>query len=212
MLSSLMPQRKEFYVLLATLSDRVVAGANATLRLLNGLGNNAEDLPTLVAEVSLLEQAGDKIKAEVITLLHRSFTTPINRDQIHSLVIELDGVLNALEDVARAVSMYNIKESTAEARELASLAADASMRLNRAVTGLAEKGRRPEVIGFCKEIEEIEAKADVVQRKAITKLFDGSSTAWNAVKMSRFYALQEVVLDACEEAAKTIEEILIENS
>ena len=212
MLSSLMPQRKEFYELLAALSDRVVAGANATLRLMNGLGGNTEDLSTLVAEVSLLEQAGDKIKAEVITLLHRSFTTPINRDQIHSLVIELDGVLNALEDVARAVSMYNIKESTAEARELASLAADASMRLNRAVAGLAEKGRRPEIIGFCKEIEEIEAKADLVQRKAITKLFDGSSTAWNAVKLSRFYALQEVVLDACEEAAKTIEEILIENS
>lgn len=212
MLSSLMPQRKEFYVLLATLSDRVVAGANATLRLLNGLGNNAENLPTLVAEVSLLEQAGDKIKAQVVTLLHRSFTTPINRDQIHSLVIELDAVLNALEDVARAVTMYNIKESTAEARELASLGADACMRLNRAVAGLAEKGRRPEVIGFCKEIEEIEAKADIVQRKAITKLFDGSSTAWNAVKLSRFYALQEVVLDACEEAAKTIEEILIENS
>ena len=148
-----MPQRKEFYVLLATLADRVVAGANATLRLMNGLGSNAEDLPTLVAEVSLLEQAGDKIKAEVITLLHRSFTTPINRDQIHSLVIELDGVLNALEDVARAVSMYNIKESTAEARELASPAADASMRLNRAVAGIGEKARRPEVIGFCKEIE-----------------------------------------------------------
>ena len=207
-----MPQRREFYELLAALSDRVVAGANATLRLMNGLGGNTDDLPTLVAEVSLLEQAGDKIKAQVVTLLHRSFTTPINRDQIHSLVIELDAVLNALEDVARAVTMYNIKESTAEARELASLGADACMRLNRAVAGLAEKGRRPEVIGFCKEIEEIEAKADLVQRKAITKLFDGSSTAWNAVKLSRFYALQEVVLDACEEAAKTIEEILIENS
>ena len=212
MLSSLMPQRREFYELLAALSDRVVAGANATLRLMNGLGGNTDDLPTLVAEVSLLEQAGDKIKAQVVTLLHRSFTTPINRDQIHSLVIELDAVLNALEDVARAVTMYNIKESTAEARELASLGADACMRLNRAVAGLAEKGRRPEVIGFCKEIEEIEAKADIVQRKAITKLFDGSSTAWNAVKLSRFYALQEVVLDSCEEAAKTIEEILIENS
>jgi predicted phosphate transport protein (TIGR00153 family) len=207
-----MPQRKEFYVLLAALSDRVVAGANATLRLLNGLGNNAEDVPTLVAEVSLLEQAGDKIKAEVITLLHRSFTTPINRDQIHALVNELDVVLNALEDVARAVAMYNIKESTGEARELASLGADACMRLNRAVAGLGEKSRRPEVIGFCKEIDEIESKADRVHRKAITSLFDGSGTAWNAVKMSRFYALQEVVLDSCEEAAKTIEEILIENS
>ncbi len=144
MLSSLMPQRKEFYELLAALSDRVVAGGNATLRLLNGLGGTTEDLATLVAEVSLLEQAGDKIKAQVVTLLHRSFTTPINRDQIHSLVIELDGVLNALEDVARAVAMYNIKESTAEARELASLGADACMRLNRAVTGIGEKARRPD--------------------------------------------------------------------
>ena len=86
MLSSLMPQRKEFYELLAALSDRVVAGANATLRLMNGLGSNTEDLSTLVAEVSLLEQAGDKIKGQVVTLLHRSFTTPINRDQIHSRV------------------------------------------------------------------------------------------------------------------------------
>ena len=99
MLSSLMPQRKEFYELLAALSDRVVAGGNATLRLLNGLGGTTEDLATLVAEVSLLEQAGDKIKAQVVTLLHRSFTTPINRDQIHSLTIELDLVLNAIQDV-----------------------------------------------------------------------------------------------------------------
>lgn len=212
MFSSLMPQRKEFYELLAAHSDRVVAGANATLRLINSLGLGSEDTTALVAEVNMNEKSADKIKADLITLLHKSFTTPINRDQIHSLVIELDAVLNALEDVARAVTMYNIKESTAEARELASLGADACMRLNRAVAGLAEKGRRPEVIGFCKEIEEIEAKADIVQRKAITKLFDGSSTAWNAVKLSRFYALQEVVLDACEEAAKTIEEILIENS
>ena len=51
-----------------------------------------------------------------------------------------------------------------------------------------------------------------MQRKAITKFFDGSGTAWNAVKLSSFYALQEGVLDRCEDAAKTIEEILIENS
>ena len=45
MFSSLMPQRKEFYELLAAHSDRVVAGANAVLRLMNGLGNGTEDIP-----------------------------------------------------------------------------------------------------------------------------------------------------------------------
>ena len=51
MFSSLMPQRKEFYELLAAHSERVVAGANATLRLMNGLGQGTEDIPVLVAEL-----------------------------------------------------------------------------------------------------------------------------------------------------------------
>ena len=77
MFSRLMPQRKEFFELLAAHSDRVVAGANATLRLMNGLGTGMENIPNLVAEVNMNEQSADKIKAELITLLHRSFTTPI---------------------------------------------------------------------------------------------------------------------------------------
>ncbi len=212
MFSSLMPQRKEFFALLAAHSDRVVAGANATLRLMNGLGNGTEDIPVLVAEVNMNEQSADKIKAELIMLLHRSFTTPINRDQIHTLTIELDRVLNALQDVANAVGMYSIKESTVEAREMAALGADACMRLNRAVMALPDKKRNDETVGLCKEIDAIESQADRVQRKAITGLFNGTQTVWTAMKMREFYALQEDVLDRCEDAAKTIEEILIENS
>jgi uncharacterized protein Yka (UPF0111/DUF47 family) len=92
MFSSLMPQRKEFYELLAAHSDRVVAGANATLRLVNSLGLGSQDTAALVSEVNTNEKSADKIKAELITLLHKSFTTPINRDQIHTLTIDLDNV------------------------------------------------------------------------------------------------------------------------
>ena len=212
MFSSLMPQRKEFYELLAAHSDRVVAGANAVLRLMNGLGEGTEDIPVLVAEVNLNEQAGDKIKYELIRLLHQSFTTPINRDQIHTLTIELDLVLNAIQDVANAVGMYHIRESTAEARELAALAADACMRLNRAVIALPDKTHRKETVDLCKEIDGIESQADRIQRKAIGSLFGGEASVWTALRMREFYALQEEVLDRCEDAAKTIEEILIENT
>ena len=212
MFSSLMPQRAEFFELLAAHSDHVVAGANATLRLMNGLGIGNEDIPVLVAEVNMNEKSADKIKAELIALLHRSFTTPINRDQIHTLTIELDNVLNALQAVANAIDMYNIQESTSEAREMASLGADACMRLNRAVIALADKKRNSETIELCKEIDAIESQADRVQRKAITQLFRGGGSVWTALKMRAFYALQEEVLDRCEDAAKTIEEILIENS
>ena len=105
MFSSLMPQRAEFFELLAAHADRVVAGANATLRLMNGLGVGTEDIPVLVAEVNMNEQSADKIKAELIALLHRSFTTPINRDQIHTCLLYTspsprDGLLSRMPSSA----------------------------------------------------------------------------------------------------------------
>ncbi|MBK7673549.1 MAG: DUF47 domain-containing protein [Candidatus Accumulibacter sp.] len=212
MFSSLMPQRKEFFELLAAHSEQVVAGANATLRLVNGLGDAGTNLAALVAEVNEHEHSGDQIKNKVIERLHQSFTTPINRDQIHSLISDLDMTLNVLQSVANAVGMYSIKQSTVEAREMASLSADACIRLNRAVAALGDKARSAETLNLCKEIEEIESKADKVQHRAITALFQEGANVWQTMKMREFYSLQEGVLDRCQDAAKMIEEILIENS
>ncbi|MDR2875381.1 MAG: DUF47 family protein [Methylobacillus sp.] len=208
-----MPKRKEFFDLLIAHSDRVVAGANATLRLVNHLQpGTSEDIGRLVKEVDFNEKSGDKIKAELIALLHKSFITPLDRDEIHDLTLELDKILGALRNVANAVEMYNIAESSSEARELAALAADSCMRLNRAMIALPDKDRRKEIVALCQEIDELETKGDKVLKKAITKLFQESGDPWLAMKLREFYFMLESVLDRCEDTAKTIEEILIENS
>ena len=213
MFSGFMPQRREFFDLLAAQSDRLAASGNATLRIINTLGtDNTDEISLLVKEVEINEKSGDKIKADVIALLHKSFITPLNRDEIHSLTLELDKVLDALQDVANAVSMYNITDSTPEARELAAFSADACMRLNRAVIALGDRQRRREAVALCQEIDDIESKADKVMKKAITRLFQDGSDVWAAMKLREFYVLIENVLDCCDEAAKTVEEILIENS
>ncbi len=213
MFNKLMPQRREFFDLLAAHSGLLVTSANAGLQLVNTLGtSNTAELDLLVGAIDADEQNGDKIKADVIALLHRSFITPLNRDEIHTLTLELDKVLGALCNVANAISMYNIQESTPEARELAALSADSCKRLNQAVIALADKARSKEAIALCQEIDDIESKADQVLKRAITRLFHDGSDIWAAMKLREFYFLQESVLDCCEEAAKTIEEILIENS
>lgn len=213
MFSKLMPQRREFFDLLIAHSDRLVASANATLRLVNALGTGDQATMDLLAkEVDSNEKSGDKIKADVISLLHKSFITPLNRDEIHNLTLEMDKVLGTLCNVADAISMYNVQISTPEARELASLSADACMRLNRAVIALADPKRNKEAVALCLEIEDIENKADIVLKQAITRLFQDDGDIWHAVKMREFYFLQETVLDDCQEVARTIEEILIENS
>lgn len=212
MFSALMPQRREFYDLLASHTDRLMAAANAVLRLVNNLGTDKAETAELIKEVTLNEQSGDRIKAELIELLHKSFITPISRDDIHTLIIELDTVLGALQDVANAVGMYHITDSTPEAREMASLGADACQRLNRAVIAISDKNRRKDALAYCADVDAIESKADKVFKKAITRLFQNEGDIWAAMKLKEFYFLLENVLDYCEEASKTIEGILIENA
>lgn len=100
MFSRMMPQRREFYDLLTSHTDRVTAAANAVLRLVNALGTNTAETGALIKEVDLNEQSGDKIKLDLVKLLHKSFITPISRDDIHTLTLELDKVLDALQDVS----------------------------------------------------------------------------------------------------------------
>ena len=151
----------------------------------------------------------------MIHLLYESFTTPINRDQIHTLALDLDRVVDSLQSVANSIATHHIADSTAQAREMASLGADACIRLNRAVIALEGRERVPEILKQCQEVDEIEARAVEVMRLAITHLFEkegDEAAAWHAMKMRGFYFMQEAVLDHCKRAAKTLEEILLENA
>jgi uncharacterized protein Yka (UPF0111/DUF47 family) len=215
MLNNVMPQRGVFFSLLTSHTDRMVAAANANLRLISGLGNPGVDSAALIDEVNLNETSADALKAELIHLLYESFTTPINRDQIHTLALDLDRVVDSLQSVANSIATHHIADSTAQAREMASLGADACIRLNRAVIALEGRERVPEILKQCQEVEDIEARAVEVMRLAITQLFEkegDEAAAWHAMKMRGFYFMQEAVLDHCKRAARTLEEILLENA
>ena len=215
MLNNVMPKRATFFQLLGSHTDRLVAGANATLRLITSLGNPSEQRGSMIDEVNLNETSADAIKADFIRLLYESFTTPISREQLHTLILDLDRVLDALQTVANAIQMYNIGRSTPESRAMASLAADACLLLNRAVLALADRGRAAEIERYCREVEALEAQSSVAMREGVTRLFaqeGDEQAAWQAMKLRRFYFAQEAVVDGCKRAARTIEEILFENA
>lgn len=215
MLSNLTHKRNPFFELLASHTTRMVAGGNATLRLITGLGQPGAQTLALIEEVHEYETSADKILEDLIRLLYESLSTPINRDQLHTLALDLDRVLDELQHVCNAVGAYHINEATPEARTMAALTADACLRLDRAVLALADKTRGQETLELCKEIDRIEHEADTLRQSAIKKVFEDEgddAAAWRAIKLRELYTLLETVIDACKRAAGTIEEILIENA
>ncbi|OYU27779.1 MAG: hypothetical protein CFE41_09740 [Burkholderiales bacterium PBB2] len=215
MSSQLTPKRNAFFELLASHTTRMVAGGNATLRLITGLGQPGAQTAELIEEVHEYETSADKILEDLILLLYESFTTPINRDQLHTLALDLDRVLDELQHVCNAVGAYRINETTQEARTMAALVADACLRLDRAVLALPDKTRGQETLDLCKEIDRIEHEVDTLRKRAIKAMFEqegDDAAAWRAIKLRELYSLLETVMEACKRAAGTIEEILIENA
>ena len=211
----MLPKRSEFFELLAAHSERVLAGANAMLRLVNSLGVSKQDVAALVEEINMNETSADQIKADLLLMLHKSFVTPLNRDQVYKLTLDIDSVMNAVQDVAQAASIYNITEANTESHELASMTVDACTRLTRAIAALKDRQRSQETVDLCVEIERIEEKSVAVMYKAIKSLFETEGddvAALRAMRMRQFYALQEKVLRGCKASAQMLEEILIQNA
>lgn len=212
MFSAMMPKKNEFFVQFNTHADRCAAAANAMMRMMSQLGKDSAEVARLIQEIDLAESSGDRIEHETIVMLHKSFITPIDRDQIHKIASGLDNILNRLQDVGETVMLYDLKEATPEAREMAELAADAVERVRKAVALLDKMGEASTALEYCKEIDAMESKADKLWRSGVSRLFREESDAIQVVKVQGMYRILEDVLDAAEDMGHTLEEVILANA
>lgn len=212
MFSSMMPKKNEFFQQFNLHAERCVAGAGAVMRLMGALGRSADEVTRLMQEVDMAESSGDQIEHDTIVMLHKSFITPIDRDQIHSIINGLDGILDRLQDVGETVVMYDLKEATPEAREMAELGADAVERIRKAVNLIGTQNEVTQALAFCKEVGEIESKADKVMRTGMSRLFREEQDARQIIKLRAIYMVLEEVLNSCEDVGHTIEEVVLANA
>jgi predicted phosphate transport protein (TIGR00153 family) len=208
----MMPKKNEFFLQFNLHAERCVAGAGAVMRLMGALGRSADEVTRLMQEVDMAESSGDQIEHDTIVMLHKSFITPIDRDQIHSIINGLDGILDRLQDVGETVVMYDLKEATPEAREMAELGADAVERIRKAVNLIGTQNEVTQALAFCKEVGEIESKADKVMRTGMSRLFREEQDARQIIKLRAIYMVLEEVLNSCEDVGHTIEEVVLANA
>ena len=212
--SKLLPKEGNFFELFNQHADRVVEAALAFERLVD----NYADVPARARhnqEVDDAERAADRVTAEVNRLIHTTFITPIDREQIHSLINTMDDVADLFQDSAEAMALYDIRAMTDEIARLTDLCLRCSERLRDAVK-LLDKIADPAVaeaaLKTCEEIDRLEGDADRVLRSAMSKLFREETDVRELIKLKAIYELLETITDKCEDVANLIEGVILENS
>jgi predicted phosphate transport protein (TIGR00153 family) len=166
-------------------------------------------------EVDDAEHAADRVTHQVNRTLHKTFITPIDREQIHSLISTMDDVADLIQDASEAMTLYGVHHMTEEIHRLTDLSLKCCQRLRDAVSLLstvAKPATAEATLKTCEEIDQLESDADRVLRSAMSKLFRAEPDVREVIKLKAIYELLETITDRCEDVANLIEGIVLENS
>lgn len=208
MFGRLMPTEGKFFELFIQHAELCVKGGKEMVALMT----NFDDLDHRVHAIETVEKEADKITYAALDLLHKSFITPLDRDDIHQLITRMDDILDLMEDAAQTISLYDIKSVTQEAKRLAELCQSCCERVLAAVSLLHNMDNAREILAICSDIDKLESDADHVMRAAMSKLFREEPDVRNLIKLKAIYEILEMVTDRCDDVANIIEGIIVENA
>ncbi|MBL8520319.1 MAG: DUF47 domain-containing protein [Betaproteobacteria bacterium] len=208
MFGRLMPREGRFFDHFNDHAALVLEGAKELDMVLADLGNREAH----AQNVSAIEKKADKITHDTIQLLHQTFVTPLDREDIHKLISNMDDILDLMEDVSECVVLYDVTEIPDAARKLSEIGVACAEKVKLAVGMLSNLDNSQAILKVCGEIDTLESEADRVLRSAMSKLFRDEPDTRQLIKLKAVYELLESITDRAEDTANVIEGIVLENA
>ena len=206
MLGRLIPRDQEFFSLFNELATHLVEAA----RLLNEMFEQPERTGEIVKAIKAVEHRADQLALEIDARIDRSFVTPIDREDIHSLGTRLDDVIDLLDGTARRVEMLHVGMNVREpAKRMSKLLVEAAEYLQRGVAGI----RRPnDVKAAAIEVKRIEEEGDGVYHEAVGALFEGKPDPLDVIRWMELYDVLEETIDNCMAVVHALQSISMKNA
>ena len=200
-----LPKEERFYDDFVALAEEIRHGASILEEML------APEQPIWdkADEIKEVEHKCDFLTHEIIQRLHRTFVTPLDREDIFALARSLDDVMDAVDASATIVRLYHIAEVRAEARELTRIIMASAEQVVKAIKALE---RRKGVAEPAVEINRLENEADRVHQAALRRLFEEERDPIVIIKWKEILDFLEDATDRCEDVANVLEGVVVKHA
>ena len=199
---SFFPRDEQFFDLFGQMADEIRAAAGLLEQML------AVEPPAVATADAIkdAEHRCDALTHDAIQRLHRTFVTPLDREDLYALATTLDTVMDAIDHAAALIRLYHLDKIPPGSRELAHATSASADRLHEALDALAAK--RP-VHPHTVEINRLENVADHVYQEAVERLFLTQTDPILIMKWKELYDNLETITDRCEDVANVIEGVVV---
>jgi predicted phosphate transport protein (TIGR00153 family) len=165
-----------------------------------------------VATIREIEMAADAVARRIFIGANRTFNAPIDREDILGLAHVLDDCVDLIEDTAKGIQRYGVREFPAEMRAMADAVVEAAGVLQKVMPFLDSVAKDHKAISaLCERVGEIEGRADASFDLGLTRLRAqlraGEVDTIGYIDRKELYELIEDVVDKCDDVANAIQSI-----
>ena len=204
---NLLPKDAKFYDELEQLADRVVGTAKQFEQVVSSF-------PNFDGQLKDIEQdriAAHKVFSESLLRLDQAFITPLDREDILSLINEMDGVVDRVSELSQRFRLYKLKDLhptlTGQAKNLSTI----SGQLSEIIHGLRHEKRLKDLKPA---LDAVSNTMELVKRdreQFLGDLFVGNPDPLEVIKKKEMHDLLEDAIERCEEATETLARVLLKN-
>lgn len=208
MLKRLLPRQENFFKSFQQAAEKLVLAATEFSNMLQDLGNQ-QHYVTLIAQH---EEEADQIAHTNFKLLHATFITPFDRNDIHNLTETLDDVLDLINRIAQRFPFYDLKSVPDEMIKLALFSTEATEHLKAAIYCLHSIKKADIILHHCDEIDRVESEAHEMVLAGEKALFEQEDDFKQFFKLKEIYGHTKSVINRCQDVANIVKGIVLEYS
>ena len=200
----LIPREERFYDDFVSLAEEIGRGA----LLLEEMLAPEHPIWDKADEIKEVEHECDTLTHQVIQRLHKTFVTPLDREDIFALARSLDDVMDAIDATAAIVRLYQIELVRPDARALARII---KASVEQVVKALRALERKVGVAEPAVEINRLENEADRAHQAAVRRLFEEERDPITIMKWKEILDFLEEATDRCEDVANVLEGVVVKH-
>jgi predicted phosphate transport protein (TIGR00153 family) len=204
----MIPKEEKFFDLFDELVNKIEEGGELFLDMVE----HYEYSEPKIVKLKELEHEADVITHKTYEKMHKTFLTPIDREDIYALVNKMDSILDMIEASAARMSLYKVKVPAKEIIEQAKILNKSIKKVKYIVHAMRNMKNAKMIIDSCVEINTLENEGDIIMRMTMTRLFEQEKDPIELIKWKEIFERIEEAIDVCEDVANIVEGIVLKHA
>ena len=161
--------------------------------------------------VHQIEHEADNVKHEVTAKLLTEFMTPIDREDIYSLLRLIDDVTDAVEEISLKLYLYNYEELPPDTVEFTEITLECMKKMEECLKQFPNYLDKEVFEPYVREVIKLEEQGDVHYIESVHSLYRTETDGFKRHKAEAMYTMLEEVSDKCREVCRFVQNIALKN-